>query len=509
MRSARSCSWLLVALVLLPLSVSCGGGGGGSPRSCLGDGECGALARCIDSACVGDAQPVAVVALPRAPEAFALVELDGSGSSDPDAAHGDRIDAFHWKIESLDHGCVPPAVAGTGAVARVRFGCAGSFRVELVVVDEMGKESDPASADVTVAAASKPGVSASPDRTVDHACSGTPLICTTEGGAVAVEASLSAGIEPSGPVAYHWSADAPRSGPLDEHRRVTFLPSPDVANPAVRIEVDEAAIAAMLDDWVLRVTARDEAGPLGEATARVSVLNRPPVLAEAVPSTAVDHTYSSGAYRATAPASRWQDPDGDPLAPAGTTGNGVCSSYSFRSDGTALVECAQAFDGEPDHLTGFATTHTVSLLARDPWQAAAAAQSTAVTIGNHPVSAASSTVTGSVSCGRGTSQDACCEWDAEPGIPRSCITREWHCAELDPRPPPALADPDGDPLRVTWLGGGFVAQTVVCEPGTCVGVATPPVAAYLGCTKPTGSRIGSFTASDGLSNASGTLTFSY
>ena len=212
----------------------------------------------------------------------------------------------------------------------------------------------------------------------------------------------------------------------------------------------------MVDDWVLRVAVRDGARPLGEATTRVSVLNRPPVLAQAVPSTSVDHTFSAGAYRATAPASRWQDPDGDPLAPAAPTGNAVCSSYSFRADGTALVECTQTFDGEPDHLAAFTTTRTVSLLARDPWQAATVAQTTAVTIRNRAVSAASSTVTGAVSCAKGTNEDECCEWDPEPGS-SFCMIRVWHCAQLDPRPSPALADPDGDPLRVTWAGGGFVA----------------------------------------------------
>jgi hypothetical protein len=460
----------------------------------------------VTSACVDSRAPVAVLAKPSAPEAFALVELDGTASSHPDAPYGGRIDAFHWTIESLDGACDPPAVTGTQAVARVRFACAGVFRVVLVAVDDLGKRSPPASADVTVLLRPQGPVETSPDQTVNHVCSGSPLTCTTSGGPVSVSAGIRPGVKTTGAVVFAWSAATPDGSPPDEHRSVSFRPSAEVANPSVQIQVDGTAVASMVDDWVLRVVARDEAGPIGEATTRVSVLNRPPVPVLAVSAVAVGHTYSLGAYRASALATRWQDPDGDPIATAtGSTGDAVCSSWRLQADQTAVVDCVQAFHGNPDELARFAGTRTVSLLVRDPWQTADP-QGTAITIRNNAVSASSSTFTG-CQLGSRLIEGECCSWSSEPGLPRWCTLGSWHCGAVPLNP--ALDDPDGDPMRVTWLGGGFDAKTVVCEPGTCAATATPAIASYLGCSRPTGSRVGDYTATDGLTTGTGTLTFRY
>jgi len=500
MRLATS-GMLLVAVALLTSTGGCGGGGGGDPRNCGGVEDCGNLARCLGATCVEDAAPVAVLAVPDAIEALALAEFDGSASSDPDSPLGDRIAAFHWTFTSLDDACAGPTVSGTDARARVRFACPGAFRVGLVVVDELGKESS-ASADVTVAPhPESPTVVASPDRSVNHVCSGTPRVCTTEGTAPAVIAHLADGIEPVGTVVYHWAVDPPQSGPLDAHKRVTFLPSAAAASPSVRIEVDEAAVAAIVDDWVLRVTATDDAGPLGEATTRISVKNRGPALAAATPSVTVDHTYSGALYRASADTSRWQDPDGDPLTPVGSTGSAICASVTFKADGTAVVQCTRAFTGIPA-LTGFVTTHTVTVLASDPWVAAPSASATAITIGNRAATAASSTVnaTGGPPCSEG----ACCRSEPEP--PRTCLDYRLTCDSYVAHPHPSLADPDGDPVSLTWAwtGGGNGAS--VCEPSACA--AELPVPSYIGCGSPPPTTVvGTFTVTDGGgSSSTGTLT---
>jgi hypothetical protein len=344
-----------------------------------------------------------------------------------------------------------------------------------------------------------------PDLVLDHACSGSPLHCTTEGDPPAVSAGPAAGVETVGAVAYRWTAEPPGGAALDAHRAVTFSPSATVASPTVRIDVDQAAIASLRGDWVLRVAAQDDAGPLGEAAVRISVRNRPPVLV-AAPAVSVDHGYASGSYLATAAASSWRDPDGDPLSAAGdSTGDATCPAYTLAADGTAMVSCARAFGGVPD-LSGFVGPHPVSTRAADPWEPAAATATTTVTILNRPASAVSSTVAGGWHCSPGTSTDACCD----PEVVLCPVgLRAKHCADLTPTPHPSVSDPDGDPLLVTFTGGDFHGQAAVCEPASCaaVGITVP---GFVGCDKPSGTQSGTFTASDGLTTSGpATLTFTY
>jgi hypothetical protein len=482
-----ACSALVAALAP---GAGCSGSGGATPAGCGDQPACGEFARCLDASCVADAAPIAALTSPSDPRALVLLRFDGSASSDPDASLGDAVEAFRWSFSSLDGACAAPVVASTEALASVRFGCAGRFGVELVVADRLGLESPPATAEVVVSAyAGASLVRAGSDQVVEHRCSGTPLVCTTEGDPALI-ASLDPAAAPAGEVAFHWAAE----GPLDAHRRVSFLPSADVRDPAVRIEVDGTEVVG---DWVFHVSAHDAAGPLGEAATRVSVRNRPPVLAATVTAVAVDHAFSGGLYAATARASRWQDPDGDPLSPAGISGSADCASFSLGADGAAEVRCQRAFTGTLA-LEGFAGTHRVDLRVKDPWATAAAGPATAITVRNRPLAAWDASA---------TAGETGCEYSRCCGAGDTCDG-----PICSPHPVSAilgLADPDGDPVEVVWhAGSDFVSSPAVCLPGSCAGTGTLP--RYSGCTGSSGALTGVFEATDGLTAPGpSSLTVSY
>ena len=235
--------------------------------------------------------------------------------------------------------------------------------------------------------------------------------------------------------------------------------------------------------------------------------NRQPALAAAASSVSVDHTYSGGSYRASAAASRWQDPDGDPLSQAtGSTGSGICASVSFQPDGTAIIQCARPFGGTPA-LSGFVATHDVAVRARDPWEPAAAASSTAVTIRNRAVVASNSSAAAVAPAGT-CDEGGCCSWTQEPPLPKECVAYNVSCDAYTAHPRPSILDPDGDPVAVTWTGSCWGPGTPVCEPSACAADLAIPATSSCGGNS-TGSLVGNFTATDGLTTGSGALTVAY
>ncbi|GAO05020.1 hypothetical protein [Anaeromyxobacter sp. PSR-1] len=431
MRSAGFVERLGIIIFVIAAGAGCSGGGA-TARTCQADDGCGAAARCVAGACVANAPPIAVIAAPAGPQAFALVELDGGGSADPDAPR-DAVASHAWTIAAVDAPCAAPAVAGTGPLARVRFGCAGRYAIELVVRDQLGAESAPARLELDVAPyAGTPPVAAGPDVALGHLCQGEPLRCAPDG-PVALSATLSAAAA-QGPVRWQWTVEPPAGRPLGADRRATFTPGPDDIAPAVSIETDGTAISG---DWVFRVEASDDAGVLGAAATRVSVGNRPPAVA-ATPPPEAPHAYDASGPRLVAegriPISV-TDPDGDPLEPRTVTwhhaGDGDAGVFEGEDLGAALtfrVAIPYASPADAPYLAGGAGLERTIVVTVADANGAPARAELPVTVGNRPPS-----VVSAPSSGLGILHAF------DPIARRYRATQElWR-----------VVDPDGDPISPT------------------------------------------------------------
>ena len=322
-------------LLALSLSLFLGCAERPPAHGCSSDGQCPVGSRCTKGVCAGGTRPSASLAPLGNVEEFALVQLDGSRSADPE---GDLVE-HRWSIRSVDAPCPPPEVASREPVAQVRFGCAGRYEVSLTVADSLGLPSDPARMEVTVrASTASPIVVAGADIATDHRCAGRPIVCrpTT---AIQLAATAASG------VTLRWTVQPPAERALDASRRVTFSPSPSVATPTVDIVTDGTAISG---DWIFRAEAVDAYGVVGAAHTRVSVRNRPPV----VTFTGLgpfEHTFDAqeSVFRSSG-AVAWSvvDPDGDPIVE-------VSGVWRHLGDGDASL-----FDGDFD---GSTVTFTVAV----------------------------------------------------------------------------------------------------------------------------------------------------
>ncbi|WP_242343126.1 hypothetical protein [Anaeromyxobacter terrae] len=360
--------------------------GGPRPIACDTAESCPPASRCLARACVADAAPLAGISPLSVVEANAVVTLDGSRSSDPDAPD-DAIVAYAWTVRAVDAPCEPPLVAGTAATAAVRFACPGRYEVSLVVSDELSVESDPASVLVDVAPRSgAPLVTAGADVVAEHRCEGEPLTCrplTELGGAVALSAtSAVAG------ASFRWTVEPPAGRAVDATRRVLFEPGPDVATPTVRVETDGAAISG---DWVFRVEARDGAGVIGTAATRVSVGNAPPVVTETIP--VFQHAFDAASSRFSAHGAIGvvlSDPDGDPLEGQTVSGHHVgdgSASFDVQDLGDRAAFSIELPYSEPGDaaflIGGEGLERTITFSVRDV-NGAAASETWPVVIGNRP-----------------------------------------------------------------------------------------------------------------------------
>lgn len=295
---------LAAAAILLLLAGGCAPAAS-APRSCLSSAGCSSSARCVAGMCVTNAPPSASITVPPgALETNLLLTFDGSASADRDP--GDSIASYAWVLRAVAADCAPPVVAGNGPVANVRFGCPGTYAVELTVTDGMGATSV-ISREVLIAAYSGPALLAiGPDVVLGHACTAAPQHCAPTG-SVALSAIPTAAAPPG--LAFLWTVEPPPGRSLDANRRVAFDPGPDAPSPGVTIETDGQAISG---DWIFRVEARDAAGVVASGAVRVSVGNGLPIIARTLP--IPDHAFDGAQFTSSGEVPfTVTDPDGDEL----------------------------------------------------------------------------------------------------------------------------------------------------------------------------------------------------
>jgi hypothetical protein len=289
----RAAPTLLLALAACSSAVE--------PTSCRSDDACPGGSRCQAGVCIAGGPPVAAIQPVGRVDAFALVDLDGSPSHDPD---GDDIVEHLWAARPVTARCAAPEIASRTPVARVRFGCEGRYEVALTVRDRVGVESEPRVEEVEVGPPAPSAlVTTGPDVSSEHRCSGVPLVCRTTD-----EITLSAATSAGSPL--RWNVEPPLDRALSNGTRVRIAGSPAAAS--VVIETDGGPISG---DWIFRAEAYDEYGVVGTAYTRVSVENRPPVVV-AIPPAPFPHAFdpvrsvftASGEIAWTA-----YDPDGDPF----------------------------------------------------------------------------------------------------------------------------------------------------------------------------------------------------
>jgi hypothetical protein len=165
---------------------------------------------------------------------------------------------------------------------------------------------------------------------------------------------------------------------------------------------------------------------------------------------------------------------------------------SFGDDGVATVECSLGYVGTPA-AANFAGLHTVRVLARDPWAAAAEPSSTRLDVLNRAPTALPQTYAVSAACGSGS----CCL-----GLPSDCDEYYTTYLATTVHAQGFVTDPDGDPLTVTSSVGA-----TVCEPPACeldVRMGSGQVCSLSGAVE--GSA--PYSASDGAATLSAGVTIS-
>jgi hypothetical protein len=210
----------------------------------------------------------------------------------------------------------------------------------------------------------------------------------------------------------------------------------------------------------LVATSADPFGASSSLEIPVVINNRPPILKNASALVAVGHRYDpvSKAYLATAPLSSFEDPDGDPLYPSGSTGDPSCATFSLAG-GEARVACAREYalaSGLPP-LAGFVGDHPVVLRVFDGWEGVSLAAVVNIQNGAPTATAFDGTVE-SCFC-------ACSKWSADGS---TCVGQATWVADATTVPLPVTAgDVDGDPVQVSFSPVPVSGAQKTVLPGDC------------------------------------------
>lgn len=239
----------------------------------------------------------------------------------------------------------------------------------------------------------------------------------------------------------------------------------------------------------IELAIRDVNGTETREVWPVIIGNSPPELLAPVQSLSVNHTYSAGAYRASAVLTSWRDPDGDPLAPGSPTGDAACSSYALDGSGRVVVQCSLASPVAAMAGT-FVGLHDVQQFVQDPWSRSPTTV-TRLDILNQPPVLTKPRATHTASC---TVAGGCC--DSQCWFPK--FTMAATTVEIGS----FVTDPDGDPVRVTITPTG---QTMACLPWECSFSA--PLAAEVTCTATANDSFG-ISVTDGAATVTGTTVVS-
>ena len=243
----------------------------------------------------------------------------------------------------------------------------------------------------------------------------------------------------------------------------------------------------------------DANGARGAAGWDVTISNRAPRLATAVPTASVDHTFEAAAqrYAAQAALSSWVDDDGDPIE-FSSSGDPLCVDMASRQ-GTAWVTCSLAYPGRPA-AASFAGTRSIRVAPRDPFEAGPS-HDTTLEIRNRKPRPLTVSVELSTGC---TNTGVCCEFDQETS---ACLASNQRYDPVS-KVVPLVVDDDGDPLDLVATASGpcltVAGAPASCGPGGCsFKVSMCGAASFCGTSKAGGSI--ALTASDGLESLSATV----
>ena len=343
------------------------------PRGCHSGADCPSDAMCVMGACVAGSLPEAKIRLRGdAAELVSHREITFDGTESVNTNPGGSVKAYAWAIRRREATrCDPQPASGDGAALTTIFTCEGAYDVELKVKNDLGLESPPQLASISIARSTNPPTieSIGGALSVGHRCAGAPLVCTPllASGATDIPLDVRAtDTESQDALAYAWSFQPP-PGVDASAIRARFDPDPFTRTPTVHVETDGTRIAG---EWTFTVKVKDGDGLVTPASQKVSIGNRPPTVTLAPGPMTVDHIYQKDAARYFAMGTvraKLEDPDGDPIPSAELRlVESAPTSCSFRVNDTALHagDVASSFEvtcpgTNPEQLIGQVTRQLV------------------------------------------------------------------------------------------------------------------------------------------------------